>query len=150
MANWKQHLFKHRRLQKCNEDKFCRGSYAAQSIVLFLFFHHIIIMKTRLAIAKDAKDVAAIIKRHAQEDYMGYVTFNESYVKEKMKKNNLYFVAEVDEKIMGCLRASIVDIDLAEIRNICVEERFRNHGIATQLLDAAMTLLKDKNMRKIV
>ncbi len=116
--------------------------------------------KIRLAHEQDAAAIADIIKKHYEEDYMGYVTFNEGYVKEKMKKNNFYFVAEVpidaqsaskhSEIIVGCLRASIVDLDLAEIRNICVEERSRNQGIATQLLDSALLLLKDKNMRKVV
>ena len=106
--------------------------------------------KIRLAQEKDAVSIADIIKKHYEEDYMGYVTFNENYVKEKMKRNNFYFVAEIDDNVIGCLRASVVDIDLAEIRNICVEERYRNQGIATQLLEAAMQLLKEKKMRKIV
>ncbi|MBI4162227.1 MAG: GNAT family N-acetyltransferase [Candidatus Aenigmarchaeota archaeon] len=106
--------------------------------------------KIRLANEQDAPTIADIIKKHYEEDYMGYVTFNENYVKEKMKRNNFYFVAEVDNIVVGCLRASVVDIDLAEIRNICVEERFRNQGIATQLLQAALNILKEKHMRKIV
>ena len=106
--------------------------------------------KIRLAQEKDAVSIADIIKKHYEEDYMGYVTFNENYVKEKMKRNNFYFVAEIDDNVIGCLRACVVDIDLAEIRNICVEERYRNQGIATQLLEAAMQLLKEKKMRKIV
>ena len=114
--------------------------------------------KIRLANEQDAPIIADIIKKHYEEDYMGFVTFNEGYVKEKMKKNNFYFVAEIEKQtdgtsvleIVGCLRASVVDIDLAEIRNICVEERYRNQGIATQLLEAVLALLKEKHMRKIV
>ena len=106
-------------------------------------------MKIRLAIAKDAKDVAAIIKRHAQDDYMGYVTFKEAYIKDKMKKNNFFFVAEDSDKIIGCIRASIVDLDLAEIRTLCVDEGYRKKGLATELLQEALKLLREKKMRKV-
>ena len=51
-------------------------------------------MKIKLATAKDAEEVSAIIKRHAQQDYMGYATFDERYVKSKMKRNNFFFVAD--------------------------------------------------------
>lgn len=125
-------------------------------------------MKIRLAARKDAKDVAAIIKKHSESDYMGYATFNEKYILEKMKKNNFFFVAiakdakhndaprasgssasSVSERIVGCIRASIVDLDLAEIRQICVDGVYRKKGIATKLLDAALELLKKKKMRKV-
>lgn len=109
-------------------------------------------MKIRLAAAKDAKDVAAIIKKHSQDDYMGYATFSEKYILEKMKKNNFFFVAEdalASGKIIGCIRASIVDIDLAEIRQICVDEQYRKQGIASVLLQTAMDFLKKKKMRKV-
>ncbi len=107
-------------------------------------------MKIRLAAAKDAKEVAAIIKRHSQSDYMGYVTFNESYIRDKMKKNNFFFIAEENGKTIGCIRASIVDLDLAEIRQICVDESHRNRGIANELLQNAVDLLKKKKMRKVL
>jgi ribosomal protein S18 acetylase RimI-like enzyme len=106
-------------------------------------------MKIRLAKEKDAAAVAVIIKKHHQSDYMGYATFSASYVKDKMKKNNFYFVAE-DKKIIGCIRASIVDLDLAEIRTLCVDEQYRGKGIAKQLVKTALTCLKKKKMRKVV
>lgn len=107
-------------------------------------------MKIRLASPKDAKDIASIIKRHAQNDYMGYATFNDTYIKDKMKKNNFFFVAEENEKTIGCIRASIVDMDLAEIRTLCVDEIYRKQGIATELLEKAIELLERKKMRKLV
>ncbi|KHO47752.1 MAG: ribosomal-protein-alanine N-acetyltransferase [archaeon GW2011_AR5] len=106
-------------------------------------------MKTRLATAKDSEEVAAIIKRHAQDDYMGYATFNDTYIKDKMKKNNFFFVAEDSDKIVGCIRASIVDLDLAEIRTLCVDEGYRKKGLATELLQEALKLLREKKMRKV-
>jgi len=115
-------------------------------------------MKIRLAAAKDAENVAKIIKRHSQTDYIGYVTFKDTYIRDKMKRNNFFFVAltkdagasSASEIIVGCIRASIVDIDLAEIRTLCVDEGQREKGIATDLLQTALEFLKKKKMRKIV
>lgn len=110
-------------------------------------------MEIRRATAKDADEIAAIIKKHYREDYMGYVTFSGSYIKEKMKKDNFFFVAENGlnntKKIVGCIRASIVDMDLADIRSLCVYEEYRGKGVAKQLLQAALDLLREKKMRKI-
>ena len=107
-------------------------------------------MKIRLAAAKDAENVAKIIKRHSQTDYIGYVTFKDTYIRDKMKRNNFFFIAEENNKIIGCIRASIVDLDLAEIRTLCVDEDHQKHGIATKLLQTALEFLKKKKMRKVV
>ena len=106
-------------------------------------------MKIRLAAAGDARDIADVIKRNSQEDYMGYVTFDYQYIKDKMKKD-FFFVVEDYEKIIGCIRISIVELDLAEIRTLCVDEEYRKQGIATKLLDQAIGFLAEKSMRKIV
>src|SRR3989344_2618583 len=143
--------FKRSEAERKASPGICRSQENSRMNCILILFRHLLSMaKIRLAQEKDAVSIADIIKKHYEEDYMGYVTFNENYVKEKMKRNNFYFVAEIDDNVIGCLRASVVDIDLAEIRNICVEERYRNQGIATQLLEAAMQLLKEKKMRKIV
>lgn len=106
-------------------------------------------MEIRLAATEDAKNVADIIKRNSQEDYMGYVTFDYQYIKDKMKKD-FFFVVDDAEKIVGCIRISIVDMDLAEIRTLCVDEVYRKQGIVTKLLEHAIDLLRKKSMRKVV
>lgn len=106
-------------------------------------------MNIRLAAAKDAEDIAMMLRRHHKDDYMGYVTFGGGYIRGKMKKNNFFLVAE-DKKIIGCVRASIVDIDLAEIRSLCVEAQHRAKGVATQLVGEAIELMRKDGMRKLV
>ena len=127
----------------------CVQITAGPFCAFFYFTNQALFMKIMLATQKDSKEIADIIKRHAQDDYMGYATFSESYIKGKMKKNNFFFVAEDNDKIIGCVRASIVDIDLAEIRTLCVDEAHRKKGIATDLLQKALDFLKGKNMRKV-
>ena len=53
-------------------------------------------------------------------------------------------------KLAGVARLSVVELDLAEIRTLCVDEGQREKGIATDLLQTALEFLKKKKMRKIV
>ena len=105
-------------------------------------------MEIRTADEHDAADIADIIKRHAQEDYMGYATFDVKYIRDKMKRD--YFVVADEGGIIGCVRLSIVDIDLAEIRTMCVDEGHRKKGIATQLMNETMKISKAKKIRKLI
>ncbi|HLD85161.1 MAG TPA: GNAT family N-acetyltransferase [archaeon] len=107
-------------------------------------------MEIRIADKNDAKPIVEIIKKHHEEDYMGYVTFDESYIKGKINKNNFFLVAEENDIIVGCVRASLVEMDLAEIRNMCVYKEYRGKGVAKHLLEFALNLLKEKLMRKVV
>src|SRR3989344_9157780 len=90
-------------------------------------------MQIRSANKNDAREIANIIKKHFEEDYMGFASFDEKYIKEKMKKDEFFVAA--DNGIRGCLRISFVDVDLAEIRALCVDKEFRKKGIAQMLLD---------------
>ena len=105
-------------------------------------------VKIRPASKEDSKEIADIIKRHFEEDYMGFASFDEKYIKEKMKKDGFFVAA--DNEIIGVIRISFVDIDLAEIRALCVDKEFRKKGIAQMLLDTAIISMKEKNMRKII
>ena len=105
-------------------------------------------MKIRIASKNDAKEIANIIKRHFESDYMGMANFDEGYIKEKMKKDT-FLVADSDS-IIGCIRLSFVDIDLAEIRTLCVDKEYRGKGIAQSLLNEAVSFLKEKKMRKLI
>ena len=105
-------------------------------------------MQIRPADKNDAKEIAEIIKRHFETDYMGFAPFNEKYIKEKMKKDK-FFVAD-NGRIVGCLRISFVDTDLAEIRALCIDKESRKKGIAQMLFDESLEFMKEKNMRKII
>jgi ribosomal protein S18 acetylase RimI-like enzyme len=112
----------------------------------------------RLAAKADAAAIAKIIKDHAQDDYMGYATFDEKYIFDKMKRD-VFLVAELKDELrssvgstqlVGCVRLSIVDIDLAEIRTLAVEEQYRRKGLASAMMEKSITVLRERGMRKIV
>ena len=104
-------------------------------------------MKIRLSSKSDATAIADIIKRHFESDYMGFANFDDKYIRGKMKKD-AFFVAENGGKIVGCARISFVDIDLADIRTLCVDKEYRKQGIAQRFLDESMKLLKEKSLQK--
>jgi N-acetylglutamate synthase-like GNAT family acetyltransferase len=105
-------------------------------------------MQIRLAEKRDAPVIAQIIKDHAQSDYMGYATFDGKYILEKMKRD--VFLVAADGPLIGCLRLSMVDLDLAEIRTLSVYEKHRRKGVATGLMEKAIDIARDKNIRKII
>ncbi len=106
-------------------------------------------MQIRPAEKNDAKAIAEIIKRHFATDYMGFPTFDESYIKNKMK-NDWFLVAESGDKIIGCIRLALVDFDLADIRTLCVDKEFQRKGIGQSLLNEGLKLMSSKKMRKII
>ena len=105
-------------------------------------------MEIRNATEKDARDIADIIKRHAQEDYMGYATFDERYIRAKMRRD--FFIVALEDKLIGCVRLSMVDIDLADIRTMCVDQDQRRKGIATKLMEEVMKIATENQIRKLM
>jgi len=107
-------------------------------------------MKIRQATLKDAEEISKLIDRNLGKDYKPFKITKE-LVEEKMSdKNNKFFVAVSDNKIIGSIRYSIVNLDLAELRWLVVDNPYRNKGIGTNLTRAALNSLKRKNMRKVV
>ncbi|HLC67999.1 MAG TPA: GNAT family N-acetyltransferase [archaeon] len=105
-------------------------------------------MQIRLATREDAPAIAKMIRDHAQTDYMGYATFDEGYIKDKMKRD-VFLVAE-DGGLAGCLRISLVDVDLAEIRTLSVYEEFRRKGLASRMLEVGFDLMEKRKIRKVI
>lgn len=107
-------------------------------------------MKIKLAKIKDASRIARLLKKYYEKDYKGYVQFTPNYIKSKMKNKGFFFIAENENRIIAVQRASIIDLDLAELRTLCVEEDYRRNGIARELIETAIVFLKNKKMRKVV
>ncbi|MCX6816211.1 MAG: N-acetyltransferase [Candidatus Aenigmarchaeota archaeon] len=110
-------------------------------------------MKIRIAKQNDAAEVAALLKKHYEDIYKGSVTFDKKYILRKMKEKTFYVVAcdnEINNKIVGCNRTSIVDIDLAELRMLCLDEKYRGRRMGKKLMAETLNFLKKKKMRKVV
>ncbi|RLI96757.1 MAG: hypothetical protein DRO96_02355 [Candidatus Aenigmatarchaeota archaeon] len=104
---------------------------------------------------RDAKQVAEMLQKEFGDDYKPF-HFTESWLLEKIAyPNDLFLVVEKNNKkkgenIIGVIRACLVDIDLAELRNIVVHEEYRGNNIAERLIKQMLALLKKKGMRKVI
>jgi len=71
--------------------------------------------------------------------------------------NAIVLVAEVQGEVIGYVYAALEPISWKELRDACgfihdilVEERGRGHGVATMLMNAAMTWLKQQGAPRVV
>ena len=74
---------------------------------------------------------------------------------EDMIKNEIVFVAEVEEKIVGYLAGSIcepisyITESFAELDNMCIDDEYRRFGIGTLLINEFKKYSKEKNIQNI-
>lgn len=74
---------------------------------------------------------------------------------EDMIKNEIVFVAQIEEKIVGYLAGSIceqisyITESFAELDNMCIDDEYRRFGIGALLMDEFKKYCKEKNMQNI-
>ena len=74
---------------------------------------------------------------------------------EYMIKNEIVFVAEVEEKVVGYLAGSIceqisyITETFAELDNMCIDEAYRRFGIGTLLMNKFKKYCKENNIQNI-
>jgi len=74
---------------------------------------------------------------------------------ENMIKNNIVFVAEVEEKIVGylagsiCEQTSYITETFAELDNMCIDDEYRRFGIGTLLMDEFKEYCKENKVQNI-
>lgn len=70
-------------------------------------------------------------------------------------KNNLVFVAEIDEKIVGYLAGSVLEEisytieTFAELDNMCIDTNYRGYGIGSKLIDEFKKYCKNLGIENI-
>ena len=74
---------------------------------------------------------------------------------EDMIKNEIVFVAQIEEKIVGYLAGSIceeisyITESFVELDNMFIDDEYRRFGIGTLLMDEFKKYCKEKNMQNI-
>ena len=74
---------------------------------------------------------------------------------EDMIKNEIVFVAQIEDKIVGylagsiCERISYITESFAELDNMCIDDEYRRFGIGTLLMDEFKKYCREKNMQNI-
>lgn len=80
----------------------------------------------------------------------GYLDeWNESMLKSAVKNGNFYgFKATSDEEILGYVHYSTC-VDSMDINSVFVFPKFRKNGLGEKLLNAVISVAKEKNIDKI-
>lgn len=90
-------------------------------------------MKIRKVAIGEVPIIQAIINQYAKRGKLLPRALGDIY--ENIRD---YFVAEIDEKIVGCCALHIVWEDIAEIKSLAVLKEFSCQGIGSELLDSAI------------
>jgi N-acetylglutamate synthase-like GNAT family acetyltransferase len=61
-----------------------------------------------------------------------------------------FFVEEIDSRIVGCCCLEVYSKKIAEIRTVAVSKDYRNQGIGTKLIQAALDEGKKRNIYEIM
>jgi amino-acid N-acetyltransferase len=61
-----------------------------------------------------------------------------------------FYVDEIDSRIVGCCCLEVYSKKIAEIRTVAVSKDFRNQGIGTKLVQAALEEGKKRNIYEIM
>jgi len=90
-------------------------------------------MKIRNARIPDAREICRLINYYAEHDKMLFRPLAEVY-----ENLQTFWVAEIDEAVVGCCALEIVWSDLAEIKSLAVDPDRRKQGVGAALVSAAV------------
>ncbi len=90
-------------------------------------------MKIRKAKIADAQTICALIGNHAERDRMLFRSMANIY-----ENLQTFFVAEDQDKIIGCCALQVIWSDLAEIKSLAVDDSSQGKGIGKALVQAAV------------
>ena len=106
-------------------------------------------MTIRLAQIEDAPGISSLLKSYAEsENITG--DLSPRRIREKLAFKDDFFLVTGQENIVGVIRLSLIDLDLAEIRYLVVAPEKRKSGIGSALLKEALSFLENREMRKVI
>jgi len=90
-------------------------------------------MKVRNAKAADVEAIHALITHYAELDRMLFRS--KAYIYDNLQ---MFSVAQIGKKIVGCCALQVIWADLAEIKSLAVACRYRKKGIGKALVKNAV------------
>jgi amino-acid N-acetyltransferase len=101
-------------------------------------------MNVRNATVKDVEAIYSLISYYAQLDKMLFRS--KAYIFDNLQ---MFSVAEVEGKIVGCCALQVIWSDLAEIKSLAVMDEYKNRGIGKALLENAVGWAKNLGVDKV-
>ncbi|MGB7158097.1 MAG: N-acetyltransferase [Tepidisphaeraceae bacterium] len=99
----------------------------------------------RPATIHDVQRIADIINNHAELGRMLFKSYAQLY--EDLRD---FAVFERDGQVVGCTALSIIWADLAEVRSLAVDEKFRGQGIGRRLVDWSVDEARRLQIRRLM
>ena len=101
-------------------------------------------MKVRNAKVADVDTIHALITHYAQLDRMLFRS--KAYIFDNLQ---MFSVAQIGKKIVGCCALQVIWADLAEIKSLAVANRYRKKGIGNALIKNAVRQAEELGVGKI-
>jgi amino-acid N-acetyltransferase len=101
-------------------------------------------MNVRNATVKDVEAIYSLISYYAQLDKMLFRS--KAYIFDNLQ---MFSVAEVDGKVVGCCTLAVIWSDLAEIKSLAVMDGYKNTGIGRALVEKAVEQAKNLGVDKV-
>ena len=101
-------------------------------------------MKVRNAKVADVDTIHALITHYAQLDRMLFRS--KAYIFDNLQ---MFSVAQIGKKIVGCCALQVIWADLAEIKSLAVANRYRKKGIGNALMKNAVRQAEELGVGKI-
>ena len=99
----------------------------------------------RPATIHDVPRIQQVIASHAELGKMLFKSYAQLY--EDLRDFGVY---EADGEVVGCAALTIIWADLAEVRSLAVEDRFRGKGIGRQLIEWAVQEARRLGIRRLM
>ncbi|MGA2914473.1 MAG: N-acetyltransferase [Sedimentisphaerales bacterium] len=101
-------------------------------------------MNIRNATVKDVEAIYSLISQYAQLDKMLFRS--KAYIFDNLQ---MFSVAEVDGKVVGCCALAVIWSDLAELKSLAVAEDYQKKGIGKALVDKVLQQAKTLGVEKV-
>jgi amino-acid N-acetyltransferase len=102
-------------------------------------------MMIRPATIHDVPRISDVINSHAELGKMLFKSYADLY--ENLRDFAVY---ELDGQIVGCTALAIIWADLAEVRSLAVDDRFRGRGIGSELVKWCVAEARRLQIRKLM
>lgn len=99
----------------------------------------------RNATVHDVPRINEIISSHAELGKMLFKNYQQLY--EGLRDFAVY---EVDGEVVGCVALTVVWADLAEVRSLAVDNRYRGKGIGRQLVEWTIEEARRLQIRRVM
>ncbi len=101
-------------------------------------------MIVRDAQIKDVKRIHELISSYAELDRMLFRSVSAIY-----ETLQIFVVAEVDGRVVGCCALQVLWEDLAEIKSLAVDENYAGRGVGRALVDTCVEKAGKLGLKKV-